>query len=110
MLENIISGKGEFRGIPASGARVYVFKELAPLIKCADGIELSVQASSTHYCIPRFDHTTYTHVEVGYPTAIPPASWAKYADGEYPDTAVYGYVPVELVREYVQAHGGEVTD
>jgi hypothetical protein len=87
-----------------SGNRI---KHNAEHIRCIDGTELSVQASSTHYCAPRTDTGPYTHVEVGYPSATPPRAWAGYADGEYPDVDVYGYVPVDLVREYIEAHGGE---
>jgi len=95
MLNEIINSKS---GMPNN----------APRIICMDGTELSVQASSHHYCIPRTGGP-YTHVEVGYLSDDHPPTWADYADGEYP-TTVYGCVPVELVREYVEAHGGEATE
>ena len=79
--------------------------DLSPKIKCADGTELSVQASSFHYCTPRLDCGPYTEVEVGFPTSPPPASWEPYADGPNPD--VWGCVPVELVRQFIDNHGGE---
>lgn len=101
MLEDIISGKPT-----TCGSDRYELKHLARTTVCRDGTTLSVQASHYHYCAPRDNYGPYTAVEVGYPTATPPESWAKYADGEYP-ASVYGYVPVELVREFVAAHNGE---
>jgi len=105
-FEQVISGLGNVRRIPGTHMTI---KTLADRVKCVDGTELSVQASSTHYCCPRSDRGPYSHVEVGYPTATPPDTWAYYADGEYPNVNVYGYVPVELVRAFIQEHGGEVS-
>jgi len=77
---------------------------IAPHIHCTDGAVLSVQASSLHYCSPRDDHGPYQSVEVGYPTSPPPPSWDRYQDGENP---VWGFVPVNLVRQFIEDHGGE---
>ena len=57
-------------------------KHVRPRIKCADGFALSVQASSTHYCLDADGNhpdlafeakvrTPYTAVEIGYPAARP---------------------------------------
>lgn len=73
-------------------------------IKCKDGTTLSVQASRTHYCTPKENFGPYTHVEVGYPSSPPPKTWDKYA---HDDGGVYAYIPIELVKEYVELHGGE---
>ena len=86
------------------------FKNLAKMIRCVDGTELSVQASEHHYSIPRQNFGVYTHVEVGFPTSPPPDSWGEYFDGDFEiddKCDVHGYVPVELVREYIELHGGE---
>ena len=83
----------------------YAEKQVADRITCKDGIVLSVQASRTHYCTPRTNHGPYSHVEVGYPTTIPPESWRQYADGDYPNN-IYAYVPVELVTAFTDSHGG----
>jgi hypothetical protein len=74
------------------------------LLTCQDGTTLSVQASYAHYCLPRGDEAPYDAVEVGYPSVTPGPEWAPYQDG-----SVYAYVPVELVREFIEQHGGEVT-
>jgi len=94
MLEQIISG--ECRDT------VLGIKVPAPQIKCVDGTALSVQASASHYCAPRDDVGPYSLVEVGYLSEDPKA-WEEYRDG-----AIYGFVPVDKVREFVALHGGLV--
>ena len=80
--------------------------ELRPEIECADGLTFSVQASHTHYCQPRNDNGPYTAVEVGYPSK-PVKELMPYAeDTENPTSTVYGYVPVEIVEQVIESHGG----
>ena len=85
--------------------------KLAPRIICKDGTSLSVQASETHYCTPRDNGGDYYKKEVGYikdaenKALVPPDTWCNYADGEFP-SEVYGYVPVELIEEFIESHGG----
>ncbi|RPD50021.1 hypothetical protein DNI29_04285 [Hymenobacter sediminis] len=78
-------------------------------IECADGTTLSVQASNFHYCSPREDRGPYEAVEVGFPSCEVGSDWQPYKDSsEKADTdTVFGYVPVELVRAFIEAHGGE---
>ena len=104
LLDAIINGHGS--EIKELIAGMYSYKELASKIVCQDGVEISVQCSRFHYCEPRSDDGPYTAVEVGFPTEDPPESWAEYADGNYP-ADVYGYVPAELVRQFIESHGGE---
>ena len=109
-FDQIVDGEGTYMaGISADLGR---FKHLADSIICADGENLSVQASRTHYCDPRTDQGPYNTVEVGFPSISPPDTWAEYFDGDW-DTedhtgSVYGYVPVALIREFIEEHGGEV--
>lgn len=70
-----------------------------------DGTELSIRASENHYCKPGADTGPYTHVEVGYLTADPPESWHEFTDLDYP-SGVYACVPVALVCEFIETHGG----
>ena len=89
----------------------FEIKRTAPHITCGDGTTLSVQAGEYLYCSPRQNRGPYSKVEVGYPSVAPPETWAQYFDGDWsPEAAcgsVYGYIPVELVREFILAHGGE---
>jgi len=84
--------------------------KIRPAIICKDGLRLSVQASIGHYCVPRTNKGPYSHVEVGFPSKVPPKSWAEYFDGTFSRKtakhSVYGYVPVEVVQEWINEHGG----
>ena len=81
---------------------------VANRIMCVDGTKISVQASHTHYCSPRDDNGPWHKVECGYPSAAPPDTWEEYAEEwDTPTSTVYGWVPVELVREFIKGHGGE---
>ena len=110
-FDEIVAGKGTFMKFDTEDMH-HRFKNLTNWIHCADGTILSVQASHTHYCLPRTDDGPYFCIEIGYPTVAPSETWAEYFDGEWgkddPTSTVYGYVPVELVRQYIEAHGGEV--
>jgi len=83
----------------------YSFKDMQHLRKnfvCKDGTVISIQASKTHYCSPRYNGPyRYDSVEISY-------------DGEhaeilknYTDTEpIYGYVPVDIVEKLIELHGG----
>jgi hypothetical protein len=78
-----------------------------PRITCIDGFSLSVQCNSGSYCKPREDYSdSYYEVEVGYPS-MKPEFIMKYCDDvENPTGTVYGYVPIELVQQLIESHGG----
>jgi len=75
-------------------------KPIANLVTCADGFTLSVQASEHHYCDPRTNNGPYNKVEVWRCGA--PSQFSEYGDGEDP----YGYVPIDLVCQVIDEHGG----
>lgn len=79
-------------------------------IVCKDGFSVSVQASAFHYCWPRVDNADkYSKVELGFPSSAPPDYIAEYAeDGEDLTGTVYPYVPVSLVWQMLEEHGGVV--
>jgi len=89
-------------------------RELWNEVVCKDGVHLSVQAGKSHYCSPRSDTGPYHAVEVGFiqdkqdQPFTPPETWREYGDGGFPSD-VYGYIPVQLVREFIDAHGGPET-
>ena len=109
ILESVISGS--YRDEVELTSPLGAYKRPAPRIKCADGASLSVQASRRCYCEPRNNWGPYVTVEVGYPSVDPPESWRDYIDGYWETAdrtrAVYGYVPIGMVREFVRLHGGE---
>ena len=80
-------------------------------VYCADGFNMSVQASKTHYCSPKVDgyQAIYSHVEIGYPSERE-ALLDEYAEDKdrYTET-VYPYVPSQLVALIIAKHGGMVS-
>lgn len=80
----------------------YEIKEPVPPIRCVDGSTLSAQANTRTYCTPENNTGPWTHVEIGYPSVLPPSSWDEYADG----SGIYARVPIKLVAEYIWHHGG----
>ena len=87
----------------------YVCQDIRPRVKCADGFEVSVQASFGHYCSPRDSgDIRYDEVELGYPNMVEPELLEYAEDPDEPKNTVYGYVPVELVNKIIEKHGGIV--
>lgn len=91
----------------------YSDRHIRPRIFCADGTSLSVQASEYHYCTPRENGLDdYCAVEVGYlrdaqGNAVPaPESWLPFSDDGGLSSSVFGYVPSELVKQFIADHGG----
>lgn len=77
-----------------------------PII-CMDGYTVSIQGGTTaHYCYPRKHTNQYELVELGYPSSHD-LDFDEYAEQIecVPDT-VYGYVPIEIVENVIQKHGG----
>ena len=80
-----------------------------PRIVCADGASVSIQAGTGIYSTPRDNRGPYTHVEAGFPSVEPPASWREYAeDCDNLLGTVYGYMPYDCVDEFIAVHGGLV--
>lgn len=76
-------------------------------IVCADGFKVSVQGGTEfHYCIPRYHCNEYESVELGFPT-MKDDLIMEYAEDESDLTqTVYGWVPIEIVEQLVEKHGG----
>jgi hypothetical protein len=97
------------------------------LVVCMDGYAFSAIAGQGTYCVPRpaicldencphspnglTDHVScdwagpYSAVEIGFPTSRPEpwSEWEEYWDGG----DIYSGVPVDLVRNLIEEHGGE---
>jgi len=91
-------------------------KPVNPRVYFTNGGDVSIQASSTHYCEPRDNYGPYTEMELGYPsrdTQIP-ESMLRYIDPLNEDEEgkpdpydnVYGYVPVSVIKELIELNGG----
>jgi len=83
---------------------------LRPIAVCADGFNLSIQASSMHYCRPSKDlqDGDYSKVELSYLSEEVEEFLPFAEDDEAPLATVYGYVPVETVDAVLAKHGGIV--
>jgi hypothetical protein len=79
---------------------------MSPRITCKDGFSLSVQATHGAYCSPRNNTGPWSAVEVGFPSAEPELIMSYCEDPEKPTETVYGYVPIRLVEELIENHGG----
>lgn len=89
-----------------SGDMVFDSRCPAPAIRCADGFEVSVQASSTHYCTPRNNEGPYTHFELGFPSQEDSLIQPYAEDPSKPTDTVYSQVPRHTVVMLINKHGG----
>ncbi len=79
-----------------------------PLVRCADGFTMSVQASERNYCEPRDNFGPYLSCEVGFPSSYD-FYLREYAENPSdPTQTVYGWVPAHVIRMCIDAHGGIV--
>lgn len=103
------------------------------MIECVDGFTVSVVSGAGTYCTPKpalcapwvangcpaspLGHEVactydgpFTSVEVGFPSHRPEpwSDWKDYCETpEDPTGTVYGQVPVQVVRDLLELHGGE---
>ena len=79
-----------------------------PHIFCKDGFKMSVQAGDSLYCTPRtnLESREYETCEVGFPNQREELLMPYAEDPETPTETVYGCVPVTLVEQIVEKHGG----
>lgn len=89
-------------GEPIGVAHPHLSRMPATHVVCQDGFTLSVQASRHTYCTPQNDDGPYSKVEVWMCGNVPEFSEAVGGDSEYP----YGYVPIEIVAQVIDQHGG----
>lgn len=77
-----------------------------PRVMCKDGFSISIQANRNAYCAPRAnDFVEYEKVELGFPSEIDELI-EDYSEEPGSTDTVYGYVPVELVEQLLEKHGG----
>lgn len=78
-----------------------------PKLRCADGYEVSIQASEGHYCEPRASHAwPYQRFELGFPTVADEDIMEYAEEPARPTNTVYGFVPVAAVLLVITKHGG----
>lgn len=74
---------------------------------CKDGFRISIQASEYHYCLPRVNGAdSYESVELGFPNREDELIMEYAEDPDDPTETVYGFVPIEIVNQLIEKHGG----
>lgn len=80
--------------------------EVTKRIVCNDGFSISVQANTFSYCIPHDNKAwPYSKVELGFPSAIDDLI-EDFSDEPGTTETVYPYVPIEIVNQLIEKHGG----
>lgn len=87
-----------------------IFRDV--LLICNDGFNISVQASSLHYCNPRVslppeNVNNYKSVEIGN-LSEKEDLLMKYIENDEDewDKSIYQFVPVEIVEKVIDKHNG----
>lgn len=84
----------------------------APRLVCQNGFSMLVNGNKRAYCKPQSDVGPWTHVEVSFPSSsvdliLPTVEVFDYGDDETdPTQTIYGNVPVEVVDQLIESHGG----
>lgn len=91
-------------------ARRFIFYHNLPVI-CADGYQVSIQASANHYCNPTEGHrdvANYDTFELGFPSMTDECLY-PYADiTDVQQACVFSRVPREVIEQVLARHGGIV--
>lgn len=87
----------------------YGMLNLFPRIRCKDGFTISIQAGDHAYCSPRNNHGDWFKLEAGFPSCAPSHALLQYAEqSENPTDTVYPYVPIDVLQDELDLHGGIV--
>lgn len=76
-----------------------------PRIECNDGFSMSVQGGDLFYSQPRQFGVNFTEMEIGFPSEYEELISGYSESNDYTET-VYPYVPVGLIIEVIEKHGG----
>ena len=76
-----------------------------PRMECNDGFSMSVQGNEFTYCYPKQSGFSFTEMEIGYPSEYEELI-RGYAESDDFTNTVYPYVPVSLIIEVIEKHGG----
>ena len=76
-----------------------------PRIICNDGFSMSVQGGEFTYSNPRQFGSNFTEMEIGFPSEYEELISSYSESNEYTET-VYPYVPVSLIIQVIEKHGG----
>jgi hypothetical protein len=74
-------------------------------LECNDGFNMSIQGGENSYSKPRQFGTNFIEMEVGFPSEYEELI-KDYTNSEYYTDTFYPYVPVSLIIEVIEKHGG----
>lgn len=77
-----------------------------PHIVCNDGFSMSIQGGLAVYSDPRIDTDWYKEMEIGFPSEKESLIMEYAESPENPTDTVYGYVPIEIIEQVIEKHGG----
>lgn len=78
---------------------------VVPALRFANGLDLSVQASSIHYCSPRADEGPWSRFEVGQADHRLFPELRGYRGDPEDRRDVHGYVPREVIEAIITRLG-----
>ena len=84
----------------------YSYQTQRKRITCKDGLSFSVQAGEGLYCSPRNNNGLYYEAEIGFPSEKIEKLMPYAEDPENPTETVYGYVPLHIIDDIIEEHGG----
>lgn len=76
-----------------------------PRIECNDGFSMSVQGGQYAYSYPRENGSSFEDMEIGFPSEFEILIRGYAESNDFTET-VYPYVPVSLIIEVIEKHGG----
>ncbi len=83
------------------------YNYLVDPITCISGLELSIQASESHYCTPKQTcESIYTHWEVGFPSEKVEVLMPYVEDPDKPLNTIYAWVPTHIIEQVIKESGG----
>lgn len=82
------------------------FFPIAPPVICRDGFSISIQAGAHHYSRPRSPTGPWQQVECGFPSVVDTILMPYAETEDDPLHTVYAYVPVMVLAQVLEAHGG----
>lgn len=80
---------------------------LRPYLWCNDGFGMSVQGGRTEYSYPRENSPDFLSMEIGN-ILSDEELFHPYKDEKHKpyNKTVYGYVPIEIIQQVIEKHGG----
>lgn len=77
-----------------------------PRVWCRDGFNISIQGGEGSYSTPRKNVKEFMAMECGYPNRVEELILEFADDPANPTETIYGWVPIEIIQQVIDKHGG----